>query len=113
MFISLLSGPTWTEIGPSPLALFFFSAYSIFFNKSKWKMVKGSNGNGKLQLIYRWKALTEKNPLKQVILKIVHCTSLASAEKGIGHEVQLNDLKSDQANWRLRKYRVGSTISLR
>jgi hypothetical protein len=64
IFISLSLGPTWTEIRPPPLTLFFFSAYSIFFNKNKWKMVKGSNSNGKLQLIYRWKALTEENPLK-------------------------------------------------
>jgi hypothetical protein len=47
-------------------------------------MENGSNGNEKLQIIYRWKALTEENPLKQFILKMEHCTSLASEEKKIG-----------------------------
>jgi hypothetical protein len=47
-------------------------------------MKNGSNGNEKLQIIYRWKALTEENPLKQFILKMEHCTTLASKGKGFG-----------------------------
>jgi hypothetical protein len=34
---------------------------TIFFNKNKWKMGKGSNGNEKLQIIYRRKAITKEN----------------------------------------------------
>jgi hypothetical protein len=55
-------------------------------------MENGSNGNEKLQIIYRWKALTEENPLEQLILKMKHCTSLASEEKEIGFKIQLSDL---------------------
>jgi hypothetical protein len=44
-------------------------------------MKKGSNGDEKLQIIYRWKALTEENLLKQFILKMEHCKTLASEEK--------------------------------
>jgi hypothetical protein len=47
-------------------------------------MENGSNGNEKLQIIYRWKALTEENLLKQLFLNMMHCTSLASEEKRIG-----------------------------
>jgi hypothetical protein len=85
--LSLTLGPTWTKIGPSPLALFFFSAKLIFFNKNKWKMVKCSNGNEKLQIIYRWKAIDEENTLEQFIFSLVHCKSLALKEKEIGCEV--------------------------
>jgi hypothetical protein len=113
MFISLSLGPTWTKIGPSPLALFFFSTYSIFFNKSKWKMVKGSNGNEKLQIIYRWKALTKKSSLKQLFSKMVYYTSLASEEKEIGYKVQSSDLTSNWTNWRFREAQVGPTMLLK
>jgi hypothetical protein len=44
-------------------------------------MVKDSNDNGKLQIIYRWKAPTEEKPLKQFILKMEHCTILALEDK--------------------------------
>jgi hypothetical protein len=52
-------------------------------------MEKNTNGDGILQIIYRWKALTKKNSLKQLFLKMVHCTSLASEGKKIGLEMEL------------------------
>jgi hypothetical protein len=76
-------------------------------------MVKDSNDNEKLQIIYRWKALTEENPLKQFILKMDHCTTLASKGKGFGFRIQLDDLKSDETNWRFRGLCVGLTIQLK
>jgi hypothetical protein len=71
---------------------------SIFNRKNKLKMENGSNGNEKLQIIYRWKALTEENPLKQFILKMEHCTTLASKGKGFGLRTQLDDLTSNWTN---------------
>jgi hypothetical protein len=62
----------WCELPP---------CWPEFSIENKPKMEKNSNGDGILQIIYRWKALTEENPLKQFILKMVHCTSLASEVK--------------------------------
>jgi hypothetical protein len=76
-------------------------------------MEKHSNGDRILQIIYRWKALTEENPLKQFILNIEHCTTLASKGEGFGLRVQLDDLAGNWTNWRLGKYCVGPTIWLR
>jgi hypothetical protein len=50
-------------------------------------MENGSNDNEKLQIIYRWKALTEENPIKQFILKMEHCITLASKGKGFGFRI--------------------------
>jgi hypothetical protein len=52
-------------------------------------MENNSNGNEKLQIIYRWKDLTKENSLKQLFLKMERCTSLASEEKKIGLEMEL------------------------
>jgi hypothetical protein len=41
-----------------------FYRNTIFNRKNKPKMENGSNGNEKLQIIYRWKALTKENSLK-------------------------------------------------
>jgi hypothetical protein len=62
-------------------------------------MENESNGNEKLQTIYRWKALSEENILEQFISGFIHYESLTSEEKEIRYKVQLSDLKSDQANW--------------
>jgi hypothetical protein len=76
-------------------------------------MENGSNGNEKLQIIYRWKALTKENPLKQLFLRMENCTSLALEEKEIGYKTQLSDWKSNQANWRFIGLYVGPTIPLK
>jgi hypothetical protein len=75
-------------------------------------------GNGSidyeiLQIIYRWKALTEENPLEQLILKMVHWVSLTSKGKRVECIMQLNNLRDNWVNWRLGKHRVGPTIPLR
>jgi hypothetical protein len=76
---------------------------SIFNRRNKPKMENRSNDNEKLQIIYRWKALTENNPLKQFILKMDHCTILASKGKGFGLRIQLDDLASNWTNWQFRE----------
>jgi hypothetical protein len=48
-----------------------------------------SNGDKNLQSLYRWKALDEENPLKQLIFKMVYCVSLALEKKGIGQKMEL------------------------
>jgi hypothetical protein len=50
-------------------------------------MKKVPNGDEKLQIIYRWKALSKENILEQFIFGFIHCESLASEEKGIGYKV--------------------------
>jgi hypothetical protein len=75
-------------------------------------MENNSNGNEKLQIIYRWKALTKENPLKQLFLKMVHFTSLASEEKEIGFKIQLSDLGTNWTNWHFGRHYVGPTIQL-
>jgi hypothetical protein len=74
---------------------------------------KGPNSDEILQIIYRWKALSEENILEQFIFGFIHCASLASEEKGIEYKVQLSDLKRNQANWQFRGLCVGPTIQLR
>jgi hypothetical protein len=66
-----------------PCCCDFPSAEHDFSTENKWKMEKGSNGDEKLQIIYRWKALGEENILEQFIFGFIHCASLASEEKGI------------------------------
>jgi hypothetical protein len=46
-------------------------------------------------MIYRGKALTEENSLKQFILKMAHRMSLAFKGKGIECKIQLNDLRTN------------------
>jgi hypothetical protein len=46
-------------------------------------MEKNSNGDEILQTIYRWKALDEENPLKQLIFKMVNYVLLTLEMKGI------------------------------
>jgi hypothetical protein len=75
-------------------------------------MENGSNSDENLQIIYRWKALTKENSLKQLFLKIMHCTSLASEEKEIGCKIQLSDLGINWTNWQFRRHYVGPTIQL-
>jgi hypothetical protein len=84
MFLSLTVGPTGTEILPLLPCCCSFSAERDFPAKSNPKIEKNSNGDGILQIIYRWKALTEENSLKQLFWKMVYCTSLALEEKRIG-----------------------------
>jgi hypothetical protein len=75
-------------------------------------MENNLNGNEKLQIIYRWKTLTKENSLKQLFLKIMHCTSLASEEKEIGCKIQLSDLGINWTNWRFEESQVGPTMRL-
>jgi hypothetical protein len=81
---SLPLDPTKTENHLPLCCCHLFSAERDFPAKSNPKMEKYSNGDGILQIIYRWKALTEENPLKQFILNMEHCTTLASKGKGFG-----------------------------
>jgi hypothetical protein len=81
MFLSLTVGPTGTATLPLLPCCCSSSAEPDFQQKNKPKMENGSNGNEKMQIIYRWKALTEENPLKQFILKMEHYITLASEEK--------------------------------
>jgi hypothetical protein len=76
-------------------------------------MRKSSNGDENLQMIYHWKALTEENSLKQLVLKMVCYASLASRKKGIGWKIELVGLGEDEANWRFKEQHVGPTIRLR
>jgi hypothetical protein len=66
-----------------------------------------------LQIIYRWKALSEENILEQFIFGFMHCESLAFKEKELGYEVQLNNLESDRTNWRFGRRYMGPTIRLK
>jgi hypothetical protein len=59
-------------------------------------MEKNSNGDGILQIIYRWKALSKENILEQFIFGFMHCESLAFKGKEIEYGVQSDDLAS---NW--------------
>jgi hypothetical protein len=61
-------------------------------------MKKGTNDDEKLQIIYRWKALSEENILEQFIFGLVHCKSLILKGKEIGYGVQLGNLENDQMN---------------
>jgi hypothetical protein len=67
----------------------FLPSDPIFEQKYNSKMEYSSNGNKKLQIIYRWKTLIKENPLKQLFLKMVHCTSLALEGKEIELEMEL------------------------
>jgi hypothetical protein len=93
---SLALGSTMAGIWPSSLLYssslcwFDFLQQHSTENGKKW-----SNGDEKLQVIYRWKALTEENPLKQLILKMEHCTSLAFKEKEDRCRIQSGDLRSN------------------
>jgi hypothetical protein len=50
--------------------------------------------------------------LKQLFLKMMHCTSLASEEKEIGCKIQLSDLGINWTNWQFGRHYVGPTIQL-
>jgi hypothetical protein len=88
-FLSLQLGPTGQSPPlSSPMRVLLFY-YSIFFNSIQSKMGYNSNGDENLQSLYRWKALDEENPLKQLIFKMVYCVSLALEKKGIGQKMEL------------------------
>jgi hypothetical protein len=75
-------------------------------------MEKGSNGDEKLQIIYRWKALSEENILEQFFSVSCTVNHSHSREKGFGHRIQSDDLASNWTNWRFREAQVGPTILL-
>jgi hypothetical protein len=58
------SGSHETENPSLPAAAAISSPLTGFWAENKSKMEKNSNGDQILQIIYRWKALTEKNSLK-------------------------------------------------
>jgi hypothetical protein len=64
----------WCELPP---------CWPEFSTENKLKMEKNSNGDGILQIIYRWKALTEENSLKQLVSEMIFCASLASRKKRV------------------------------
>jgi hypothetical protein len=112
-FLPLPRDPTETEDATFfPIASYPF-ADSISSRKQIGKMEESSIGNEILQTIYRWKALDEENPLKQLIFKMVYCVSLALEKKGIGQKMELAVWDGNEANWRLEKHCVGPTILLR
>jgi hypothetical protein len=75
-------------------------------------MGKNSNGNRILQIIYRWKALIKEKSERQLVLKMIHCASLASREKKIGCEDELAGSERDEANWPFRRLQVGPMMQL-
>jgi hypothetical protein len=91
--------PQGQNLIPYPLVRITSCWPEFSTEKNKSKMERNSNGDGILQIIYRWKDLTEENSLKQLISKMEHCTSLALKEKEIGCEVQLGNLGSNWTNW--------------
>jgi hypothetical protein len=82
MLSPLLS--SFTASGPHrDRRTFFFSSAAIpspltrFWDRNNPRMEEQSISYGILQMIYRWKALGEKNMLEQFIFSIVYCASLA------------------------------------
>jgi hypothetical protein len=64
-FISFTDSGLHRAESPSLLPCCDFpSAEHNFSTENKWKMKKGSNGDEKLQIIYRWKAHSVENILE-------------------------------------------------
>jgi hypothetical protein len=61
-FLSPTVGSTGQNL--PPFFCDFPSAEHNFSTENKWKMKKGSNGDEKLQIIYRWKAHSVENILE-------------------------------------------------
>jgi hypothetical protein len=97
-FPSLPLDPTKTENHLPLCCCHLLSAERDFPAKLNPKMEKHSNGDGILQIIYRWKALGEENMLEQLFSSLVYCTPLASRKKELGCGSELANESHDKTN---------------